>query len=97
MAVGLHATKADVDNRSGGLARDLANVLANIEDFQLWLLATTDEVLEAAPYSYTSGEVAILKSAFTDLDLLRQVYYGLAAHTPAAALDAFSKQLYDFR
>jgi hypothetical protein len=97
MPVGLQATKADIDNRSGGLARDLDNVLASIETFQLWLLATPDETLTSAPYSYTSQEVAILKSAFTEMDLLRQVYYGLAARTPAAALNAFSKQLYDFR
>jgi hypothetical protein len=95
MAAGLNAglTLANVNSVAGGLASDLNSLMNRIQQFQIFLAATD---LTAAPISMTSADQAVLKSAFTDADKLRQIYQGLATQTPAYDFRTFVKQVDGF-
>lgn len=81
MSVGLPSDKNSIDSRAGSLAIALRDIFTQISRFEAWLAAQTDQSL--INLGYTSTEVAQLKSAFTDLDQLRQVYEGTATRSPA--------------
>lgn len=91
MSVGLYATKSDVDVRAGQLARAVRDELTGVGDFKLWLDTQTDPNLTALGYS--GPDIATLRSAFNDLDKLRQVYLGAVAQTPAYDFRTFAKFL----
>ncbi len=95
MAVGLAAfqTANDINSMAGGMARDLHSVLGRIAAFQSFLVATD---LKAAPYSMSPDDETSIKSAFTDLAQLGQVYEGAATRTPAYDYRTFAKRLYGF-
>lgn len=91
MTVGATVTAGDVNSTAAQIARMVFNTFRAVEQFQEWLATKTENDLIAL--GFTSGEVAILKSSFTDLDKVRQVFEGSA--TQASAYDArtFAKQL----
>lgn len=91
MSVGFSTTKNDIDSRAGGLAVDVRNKLAEVQNFKLRLDAVSDAELSAL--GYTGTDIARLRSAFVDLDRLAQIYLGLAAQTPAYDFRAFAKFL----
>jgi len=91
MSVGFSATKADFDAKAGSLALALRQALANIKEFQAVLAATADATLTAD--GYTSGEVATLKSAYTDLDKLRTIYEGTQTQGSTYDFRQFAKLL----
>lgn len=93
MAVGYPKTRADIDDRAGALAVGLRNVFAQIDAFKTFLDATPDADLTAAPINYTSGDVAVLKSAFGDLAKLAAIYRGEQSLAAAQDFRAFAKQL----
>lgn len=93
MTVGIQVDKAQVDNKAGSIAQQLNIVMENIEQFNEWLSGQQDADLETN-YDYSSGEVAVLKSAFSDLDQLRQVYQGTVNLADAKDFRAFAKQLW---
>jgi hypothetical protein len=76
MSVGLPVDKGTLDQRAGSLAWQLRETFEQIQIVKDWLDATPDATLEAAPYSYSSGEVATLKSAFTDMSNLGKIANG---------------------
>jgi hypothetical protein len=78
MSVGIPTTKAEVDQAGGALARSMFNLATNIAAFKTWLDAQTDVVLEASPYGYTAGEVALLRSTYTDLINIVNIWNGSA-------------------
>ena len=71
---GFAKDQADIDFRAGSLAVSLRNTFAEIERFKQFLDATPDQELE--DLGYTSQEVAVLKSAFTDMNKLALIYNG---------------------
>lgn len=85
MAVGVQQDGGSINGWAGTIALDLERVMVQIRHMKAFLDATPDTTLEAAPYSFSAGDVANLKSAFTDANTLADIYYGLA--TQAAALD----------
>lgn len=91
MSVGFPSGKNDIDNRAGSLALSLRDELQRIRLFQTWLTGQPDASLTAV--GYTSGEVATLKSAFTDLDKLAQVYLGLTTQSSTYDFQTFAKLL----
>jgi hypothetical protein len=98
MPVGLQAfqTANDVNAISGGIARDLNAVLARVQAFQVFLEGTD---LTDPPYSFSDQEEAIIKSAFADLDQLRQTFEGVSGRpTRATNYDyrIFAKSLWGF-
>lgn len=94
MSVGQQITKADIDNQATALARGLDTQLDRVAKFKAWLDARTTEDLVA--YGYTEQEVAILKSAFGDLDLLREVYAGGRAQADVKDFRVFARHLHGF-
>ena len=95
MSVGLTASKADIDAQAGNTALTVREAFRTVQVFQAWLLTQPDANLTAL--GYTSGEVANLKSAFTDLDKLRTIYEGTATQTPAYDFRTFAKLLVGVR
>lgn len=93
MAVGIVVTKEDLNRQSGQIARSLGLVMEQIEQFQRYLAATPGEELEAPPIGFTPEDVSVLKSAFGDLDHLRQVYLGQATQAEPLDFRRFAGQL----
>lgn len=94
MSVGFQpGSKADIDNRAGALATQVRDVLDNVAQFQGYLAGLTDAVLQAAPFAYSEADVTLLKSAFTQLDALRQVALGSQAQPEANNFLFFSNQI----
>jgi hypothetical protein len=94
MSIGLPISKSDVDMMIGGCCRDLNFVLDRIEALKAWLDSVVDAELEAM--GYQPGEVAVLRSAFADVDQLRAIYQGQAALAEAKDFRAFAKRLFGF-
>lgn len=96
MSIGLTPTKASIDATSGTIAVSFDDLFAKVDRFQTFLLATPDATLTSAPYSYSAGEVAQLKSAFTDLAQLAAIYRNQQNLASAKDFRAFSKLLIGF-
>lgn len=58
--------------------------MTEITNFKAFLDATPDATLEAAPYNFSSTDVANLKSAFTDAATLASIYRGESAQGATA-------------
>lgn len=69
--VGFPADKAALDARAGNIAIQLRDCLDAAARLKSWLDTKTEADLVAL--GYTAAEVAVLKSAFTDLAALRAV------------------------
>ena len=93
MSVGFPTSKNDIDSRAGTLAVQLRDAFLGVQRFQAFLVATPDATLTAAPYNYTAGEVASMKSAYSDLDQLRTIYEGTATLGSVKDFRTFAKQL----
>jgi hypothetical protein len=93
MTVGLPVDRFQVDTQAGGLARTLETFSNQALQFKQYLDATPDADLEAGPFNYTPEEVALLKSAASDMATVANVYKGLVDHTPASDLGVFSRRL----
>lgn len=93
MSVGLPITKGEIDQQAGSIARSVFNVLSTVGQFKAWLDGVSAQDLESV-YGYTSGEAAVLKSAFGDLAELASVFNnGTPTHTEAHDFRAFARQL----
>lgn len=74
MTVGYPRDKQTIDNRAGRLAKVLRDTLDDVTQFKAWLDTQTDQALTGLGYS--TDDVALLKSAFTDLSKLAAVAHG---------------------
>lgn len=93
MSIGTPVAKSEVDLWSGQLSRDIDLWCMRVLRFKSWLDGMTDQALQDAPYGYSSGEVALLKSAVADLAQLATIRNGGAVLAQAKDFGAFSKQL----
>lgn len=89
MSVGFPTDKGTVDQRLASLAWQLRSTFDQIAVVKTWLDSQTDAQLTAIGYtgSATSGEVQILRTAYTDLSNLGKVAHAQA--TQATANDFF--------
>ena len=92
MSVGLPATKQELDTRSGDIARQFQRSFGDVATLQQYLLATSEADLVAL--GYTSGEVASLKTAFTDLMQLADIWTGHAPLPEAKDFRTFVSRLW---
>jgi hypothetical protein len=92
MSVGLPVTKQEVDTRSGDTARLFQRAFEDAATMQLFLVGTADEELVAL--GYTPEEVAVLKSAYADLEFLGRIWTGLAFQSSPKDFRAFVRQLW---
>lgn len=93
MAVGTAQDANSINSWAGAISLDLERVMDNITHMKAFLDATTDATLEAAPYSFSAGDVANLRSAFTDAKKLSDVYHGLATQAATYDFTTFLKLL----
>lgn len=91
MSVGATSTQAEVNATAAQVARSLFNTMRSVEQFKAWLDTQSESDLTAR--GFTSGEVAVLKSALGDLDTLRTVFEGTATQGTAYDFRTFSKLL----
>lgn len=96
MSVGILPTKDQLDNNGGGLLKNVENAIAQCEKINVWLLATPDATLLAAPYGYAQAEINTLKSAFADMAILGTVYRGTATQGSLKDFRTFAKLLWGF-
>lgn len=92
MSVGIQPTKQDLDNSMGTLAKDIKINLRRAKEFKQYFDAKSD--LEIMALGYTQGEVNIIRGTFTDLNKLNDIFEGTVAHTPAADLRLWAKQVW---
>jgi len=89
MAVGIALSKQSMDADAASLILGLREALDSIGRYQRRLTTLTTADLTALGYDEAvKGEVSLLKSAMGDMDLLRQVFYGLA---PVASAPDFRR------
>jgi hypothetical protein len=93
MPVGYIVDKTQVDQISGRISRTIEEWAGEVANFETYLNATPDATLTAPPFSYTTDEVALLKSAIVDLSQLAQIYKGTAALAAAKDFGEFSRRL----
>lgn len=91
MSVGIAVSKGSIDAQSGSLAQGIAQWAESATSLQGYLVAAPDADLEAL--GYTPEDVALLKSAATDMAKLAQVFYGAVEQTPAYDFRTFTKRL----
>jgi hypothetical protein len=89
--VGLPADQPSINQRAGSVALMIRTAFEQIETLQAFLAGQQDSALVAL--GYTAGEVAILKSAISDLDLLRRIYQGAATQAALKDFTVFPHQL----
>jgi len=85
--------KGQVDSIAGQISRQIQQWAPDALKMQEWLITMPDADLEKPPFMYSSEDIATLKSAFNDLALLANIFYGQAEITPARDLSIFSRRL----
>lgn len=94
--IGLAQNVQDINVKAGSIYLALRNTLQDVKNFQAMLGTLADADLQSADQNgkaFTAAEITTLKSAFTDLDQLRQVFEGTATRTPAYDYRTFAKLL----
>ena len=94
MPAGLNAnlTKASVDQTVGDASQRLNIAFEDVASTKRFLDPYQNADLIAL--GYTQADVDNIKSAFADLDQLREIYQGLASLASAKDFRVFSQRLY---
>lgn len=78
MTVGFPRTAVEVNARAGQLSQTIRDTFTQVRTFQQALATVTDVELGAAPYSFSGGDIAVLRSSYVDLGKLARAYTGYA-------------------
>lgn len=92
MSVGLGVTKNELDGRAGDLARSFQRSFQQVATLKSYLDATPDAELVAL--GYTQNEVAVMKTAISDLAQLTNIANGTAALATPKNFTTFVSQLW---
>lgn len=93
MSVGLPVTKQEIDSRSGDMARSFQRLAGDATTLKGYLDGATEEVL--IELGYTSNEIAVLKTAISDLQqLLVTIGYGAEGLAAPKDFTVFLRQLW---
>lgn len=91
MAAGFEVTKADLDRRMGSAVITLRDSFVQIQRIAEFLGRMTDEDL--LEMGYTADEIALVKSSFGDLMVLKSVAEGAQAQPSATNFFAWGSRL----
>lgn len=91
-SIGLALTKTELDSVMGATSRDVRLDLRRAADIKYVLDQKTDQSL--IDLGYTAGEVAVIKSAFADLNQLNDIFNGSANLATAKDFRTFAKQVW---
>jgi len=94
MSIGVQPSKNDIDTFMTRVSKRLAVGFEELQQLKFWLDSKADADL--VNYGYTAGEAAVIRSAFSDLDKLRQVWEGTAIIASGGAVTTGASG-YDFR
>lgn len=94
MSLGIAVGKAELDARAGQVALNLRQAFYQVGLVKDLLDTLTVGNLETM--GYTTYEANAIKSAFSDLATLRDVWQGSAAQTPAHDFRLWAKLLWGF-
>jgi len=92
MAIGLAVSKSELDSRAGELARGFQKQFGDVLTLKGFLDTKTESDLTAM--GYTAQEVAVLKTAMTDLFTLASIWSGQASQTSPYDFRQFVRQLW---
>jgi hypothetical protein len=92
MSVGHPISKQEIDILAGDIARAFQDRFIDVGTMQSFLLATPNADLEAL--GYTADDVATLKTAFTDLAQLANIWAGQEALAAAKDFRVFVSRLW---
>jgi hypothetical protein len=93
MSVGLTVTKLEIDTRAGEMAKAFQRMAGDVTTLQGFLNSATEQSL--IDLGYTSNEVAVLKTAITDLNqLLVFIGYGTEGLATPKDFTVFLRQLW---
>lgn len=92
MTVGLAVTKSEIDARAGEIARRFQQSFEDVVTLQMFLTATVNADLVAM--GFTDQEVAVLKTAFADLEQLGRIWTGSEPLPAAKDFRTFVRQLW---
>jgi len=91
MAVGATITQSQINADAAQLSRGIEVWCQGVAVVQTYLVATPDTDLEAL--GFLPNDVALLKSAFGDLQKLANIYAGKDTVSPAYDFGTFSRQM----
>ena len=87
--------KPQFDALMNAVIQNLDGALGQVQQIQAFLAAHLDAdftaVTGSGPTGYASGDIATVKSAFSDLDQLRTIYQGSANLSVAKDFRTFAK------
>ena len=92
MSVGIQITKGEIDARMGDLARGFQNQFSDAAILKTFFDTHVDADLVAL--GYTTGDVAILKSAIADVTQLYDLYRGVAVLAAPKDFTTFLRELW---
>lgn len=92
MPAGLAVTKETLNARAGSVALQARSLFEQTAAVKEWLDATPNADMEAMGFS--AGEVAVIKSAFADLDQLRTIWQGTANLPASKDFRQWTRQLW---
>ena len=93
MAVGYPVDKNQMDATAGQVCRMIEQWAPQALKMKQFLDETPDQTLLDPPFNYTSNDIAVLKSGFTDLALLARIYQGDDIITDPRDLGAFARRM----
>lgn len=97
MSAGATIGLADINNRAYALSFGLHQLMRQIQDFNQYLVENGGVTyLEGAPFNMSNTDAGNITSAFSDLDLLRQLYEGSATLGSAKDFRAYARWLWGF-
>ena len=93
MSVGLPVTKSEIDNRAGDMARSFQRLAGDVTTLKGFLDSSDEASL--VTLGYTPEEIAVLKSAISDLEqLVVQIGYGTQSLSAPKDFTQFLRQLW---
>ena len=92
MSVGLPVSKGEIDSRAGDISRQFQALFNDVIILQSYLEATPNEDL--VELGYSEQDVALLKTAFSELTQLSKIWVGAEALEQPKDFRAFVRQLW---
>lgn len=89
---GLSPTREQVDEVLGFALRDLNMAINKVAELRQWVNTTSDQDL--LDLGWSTDEVAIIKSAFDDMDQFVKIYKGNQPLTAAKDFRTFIKRMW---
>ena len=89
---GINLNASDINTRAGVIAHSLQKALNDVVQFKFFLDGATDEQLTALGMS--QDDIGTIKSAFTDLAQLAEIYCGDGTLVSAKDFRAFARRVW---